>query len=36
LRLFAKLTRAEHQAVSKVVEQYGKFLGLPTSLIHTV
>jgi hypothetical protein len=32
LNLFAKLTGAEHQAVNRAVEQYGKFLGLPTRL----
>jgi hypothetical protein len=35
LNVFAKLTGAEHQAVSKAVEQYGKFLGLPTRLANT-
>lgn len=32
LKLFTKLTNSENQAVRKVVEQYGKFLGLPTKL----
>jgi hypothetical protein len=36
LKLFTKLTQAENQAVSKVAEQYGKFLGLPISLTYTV
>jgi len=32
LKLFTKLTKAENQAISKSVEQFGKFLGLPTRL----
>ena len=32
LNLFTKLTKAEHRAVSKAIEDYGKFLGLPTRL----
>lgn len=32
LKLFAELTKTEHQAVSKEVERYGKFLGLPTKV----
>jgi hypothetical protein len=32
LKLFAKLTKAENQAVSEAIEQYGEFLGLPTKV----
>jgi hypothetical protein len=35
LKLFAKLTRAEKQAVDRAIEQYGNFLGLPTRLANT-
>jgi hypothetical protein len=34
LKLFAPLTKVENQAISKAIQQYGKFLGLSTEIVN--